>query len=70
MLAVDERSAARRGRPGDERRLHALELLVRDCSSVVERGEAFELADGYLHAFLIAVCVLVPRSMRTRSNNP
>ena len=46
MLAVDERSAGRRGRAGDERRLHALELLVSDRSSVVERGEAFELADG------------------------
>ena len=46
MLAFDEWSAARRGRPGDERRLHALELFVRDRSSVVERGEAFELADG------------------------
>jgi hypothetical protein len=46
MLAVDGRSAARRGRAGDERRLHALELLVRDRSSVVERGEAFELTDG------------------------
>ena len=46
MLTVDERSAARRGRPGDERRLHSPELLARDCSSVVERGEAFELADG------------------------
>ena len=46
MLAFDEWSAPRRGRPGDERRLHALELFVRDRSSVVERGEAFELADG------------------------
>ena len=46
MHAVDERSAARRGRAADERRLHALELVVRDRSSVVERGEAFDLADG------------------------
>jgi hypothetical protein len=46
MLAVEERSAARRVRPGDERCLHALELLARDRSSVVERGEPFELPDG------------------------